>query len=119
MSYQPYITAQELSGIPADYRQAYALRVSRQIDTLTFNRIVDRFDELTAFQQEIITEVCKELAQWEYDNADMLNSSFRSYSINGVSMQFGSDSLCKENGVIMPSELLDRLKQTGLCYRGC
>jgi hypothetical protein len=60
---------------PRDVLEATLKAASRQIDTLTFNRIVRfGFDNLTEFQQEIIKEcVCKQ-ADFLYENADAIDS---------------------------------------------
>ena len=61
MSYIPYATsadyAQYGSGnIQPEELDQILYNASRQIDSLTFNRIVGKgFDNLTDFQQEIIT----------------------------------------------------------------
>ena len=92
---------------------------SRQIDTLTFNRIVGRFDTLTKFQQDIVKEVCCEQADFLATNEEMLQSAISSYSINGVSMTYGTGiNLCVQSGVAMFSSTYAKLCQTGLCYRG-
>ncbi|MBS6601443.1 MAG: hypothetical protein KH333_10605, partial [Clostridium sp.] len=74
------------------------------------------FDNLTEFQKEIIKEVTCELANFEYENEDVITSVLSSYSINGVSMAFG-DSWNIEvfKGVAIPTELYETLSQTGLC----
>lgn len=94
-----------------------ALRsASRHIDTLTFNRI--RWEELSDFQREIVQEVCCDIADFELDNAEMLNSVVSGYSINGVSMQFGGNNVRQIDGVTVKNDIYQKLCQTGLCYRG-
>ena len=89
---------------------------SRQIDSLTFNRIVGKgFDNLTDFQQEIITESCCKLADFLHDNADLLDSALNSYSVNGVSMSFGGISVAVINDVPVSREIYSLLCQSGLC----
>ena len=118
MRYKPYLCAEEYKGdIPPLELEKALIRASRHIDTLTFNRIVGDFYSLTEFQREIIKEVCAELADWEYENSDMLNSALKSYSINGVSVEFGGVNVESVNGVFIPSELYRILCQTGLCCR--
>lgn len=96
------------------------LKASRHIDTLTYNRIVGKgIENLTQFQQELIQEVCCQLADFETENADALDSILQSYSINGVSMTFGESwNVTIRNGVAIKKDLYDELLQTGLCYRG-
>lgn len=92
-------------------------KASRHIDTLTFGRIRGvGFDNLTPFQSEIVKEVNCELANFEYENAELIENVLSSYSINGVSMNFGGSWNVKLiKGVAIPTELYETLKQTGLC----
>jgi hypothetical protein len=119
-----YLTAEEYSSlggeIPSAEAELYINNASRHIDSLTFNRIVGTgFDNLSVFQQEIIKKVCFDMANFEYDNADMINSVLQSYSINGVSMQFGSSwNIAVINGIAIRRDTYNLLMQTGLCYKG-
>lgn len=94
-------------------------RASRDIDTLTFNRItVKGFDNLTEFQQKIVREVTCQLADFSAENEELLDSALTGYSINGVSTQFGEGmSVTVHNGVAIPRRLYSWLSQTGLCCR--
>ena len=87
------------------------------VDSLTYNRIVGRgFSNLTTYQQEIIREVVCMQADFEYENADEINSVLSSYSINGVSAQFGSSwNVFTGKGVAMKRDVYALLQQTGLC----
>lgn len=119
-AYADYNDCSEYECILSDNAEARLARASRNIDTLTFNRIPARggFDHLTEFQQEIIKEVCCRLAEFEQENADWLQSFISSYSINGVSAQFGNGwNLRIQGGVAIPAELYQLLSQTGLCVR--
>jgi hypothetical protein len=112
----PYDT-DALSAIPEAERESFAIRASRAIDTLTFNRIVGKYESLTDFQKGIISEAVSRLALWQYENADLLDSMFSGYSINGVSAQFGGSGVRTENGVTVPTEVYQLISQTGLCCR--
>ena len=92
-------------------------QASRHIDSLTFNRIVARgFEGLTEFQQAIIIDVCCDMADFEYENEDMINCVLQNYSLNGVSMQFGSSwNVFMDKGVAMKRDIYALLCQTGLC----
>lgn len=93
---------------------------SRHVDGLTYNRIKGAgFDNLTEYQQEIIKDVVCRLAEFEYENDDLIKSVLNSYSINGVSMAFGGNSwnVYTEAGVALPRDLYEELKTTGLCCR--
>ena len=75
-----------------------------------------RHGNLTAYQQEIIREVVCMQADFEYENADEINSVLSSYSINGVSAQFGSSwNVFTDKGVAMKRDVYALLQQTGLC----
>lgn len=123
MPYIPYAT--ELyyesgyggSLIPGDGLRRLLIQASRHIDTLTYNRIVGRgFDNLTEFQKNVIQEVVCRQAEFEYENADEINSVLSSYSINGVSAQFGSSwNVFTDMGIAMKRDDYALLCQTGLC----
>lgn len=91
-------------------------RTIRDIDTLTFNRITD-FSRLTTFQQTTLIDVCTRFAAFKNDNADILDSVFKSYSINGVSLSFDGEAVKRINGVYIPGEVYSLLMQTGLTCR--
>ena len=97
MSYEPYATPEYYTDtyggtLILENDIARALQIaSRHIDSLTYNRIVGRgFSSLTQFQRDIIQDVVCQQADFETENADEINSILSSYSINGVSAQFGS-----------------------------
>jgi hypothetical protein len=120
-----YVTPQEYTTlgydtIPAEDLERYLNDASRNIDTLTFNRIVARgFDRLTDFQQEIVQDVVCRQANFLYENADAIASILDSYSINSVSMKFGSGfNVSVAEGVPVQNTVYSILKQTGLCWRG-
>lgn len=125
MGYEPYVNADYYrdtykgSAVPDENLDKAFKTASRHIDSLTYNRIVGRgFSNLTDFQKEIIQEVCCLQAEFEYENADLIESVLKSYSINGVSMSFGESWNVKvENGVAIRRDVYDMLCQTGLCCR--
>ena len=121
--YQPYLNVDEYyqnGGLIEDDIEKYLISASRHIDSLTFNRIVAKgFENLTDFQREIVKTVCFEMANFECENEDLINSILQSYSINGVSMQFGSSwNIAVVGGVAVRRDTYNLLMQTGLCYRG-
>lgn len=122
MSYEPYATLDDYDDLlenAIEVEEADLLQASRHIDSLTYNRIVARgFGNLTPFQQEIIKEVVCRQAMFEVENADAISSVLSSYSINGVSMAFGSSwNVFIEHGVAMRRDVYSLLQQTGLCCR--
>lgn len=125
MSYEPYASPEYYrdvykgSLIPGDDLEPVLRRASRHIDSLTYNRIVGRgFFDLTEFQQETILEVVCQQADFEYENADEIDTVLSSYSLNGASVQFGSSwNVFTEKGVAMKRDVYALLSQTGLCCR--
>ena len=125
MAYQPYVTSDYYmstyhgSLIPNCELDNALKNASRHIDSLTYNRIVGRgFSNLAQFQQEIIQEVICQQADFEYENADEINTILSSYSINGVSAQFGSSwNVFMDKGIAMKRDVYSMLCQTGLCCR--
>lgn len=125
MAYEPYVTPEyyqdEYGGsVVATDELVKALRqASRHIDSLTYNRIVDiGFSNLTTFQQDLIRDVVCQQADFETENADEINTILQSYSINGVSAQFGSSwNVFTDKGVAMKRDVYAMLCQTGLCCR--
>jgi hypothetical protein len=95
-------------------------KASDTVDTLTYCRIVSRgLEGLTGFQQRIVKSVVCSLAEWQTENADILNSPYSSYSINGVTASWGTGAGVKKIcGVFIPSHLYAELVKTGLCYAG-
>lgn len=125
MSYEPYATPEYYTDtyggtliLENDIERALQI-ASRYIDSLTYNRIVCRgFSSLTQFQRDIIQDVVCQQADFETENADEINSILSSYSINGVSAQFGSSwNVFTDKGVAMKRDLYALLCQTGLCCR--
>lgn len=123
--YKPYADAAYYTDVyngsllsDAD-RERYLKQASRHIDSLTYNRIVGRgFSNLTAFQQDVIREVACQQADFEYENADEINTILSSYSLNGASVQFGSSwNVFTDKGVAMKRDVYALLSQTGLCCR--
>lgn len=125
MAYKPYASedyyADQYEGdtIPEEQLKKALRQASRHIDSLTYNRIVGRgFLNLTGFQQKIIREVVCMQADFEYENADEINSVLSSYSINGVSASFGSSwNVYTDKGIAIKRDVYSMLSQTGLCSR--
>ena len=125
MAYTAYVSAAEYTSlgytaIPAEELDAFLKEASRQIDSLTFNRIVKKgFDKLTPFQQELIQEVVCKQAEFLFENNDAINSILDSYAINGVSMRFGTGFNVMFQAVVpIQKNIYSLLEQTGLCWRG-
>lgn len=125
MAYEPYVSISEYkelygaSVVPDNELISLLRQVSRHIDALTYNRIVGQgFSNLTEFQQGIIREVVCHQVNFEYENADEISTILQSYSINGVSAQFGSSwNVFTDKGVAIKRDVYALLCQTGLCCR--
>ena len=112
-----YISTYGGRTVPEEDLRSALHQASRPIDSLTYNRIVGRgFDNLTDFQKEVIQEVVCLQADFEYENADEINTVLSSYSINGVSASFGSSwNVFMDKGIAMKRDVYALLCQTGLC----
>lgn len=125
MAYEPYVTPdyylKEYGGsiVPDDDLEKVLRQASRHIDSLTYNRIVGQgFSNLKEFQQDLIREVVCQQADFEVENAELINTVLQSYGINGVSMQFGSTwNIFMDKGIAMKRDTYALLCQTGLCCR--
>lgn len=120
-----YVTTEEFTqrcgtgAVPSDQLERLLDHVSREVDSLTYNRIMGiGFQNLTAFQQETIREVICRQVVFEQENADMIDSVLSGYSLNGASVQFGQSwNVFMERGVAMKRSDYALLCQTGLCCR--
>lgn len=123
--YKPYVDdiyyfeTYQGNVLKSDECQRYLKQASRHIDSLTYNRIVGQgFSNLTAFQQDVIREVICEQADFEYENAEVIETVLSSYSINGTAMQFTQSwNVHTDKGVAMRKDIYALLSQTGLCCR--
>ena len=112
-----YYTTEYKGTLPEEEAVKALKQASRHIDTLTYNRIVGAgFERLTAFQQGIIKETVCMMADFEHNNASMINSLINSYGINGASISFSGESAnCQiVNGIIVQRDVYDALSLTGL-----
>ena len=114
-----YVSTYQGTSIPSNDIKKYLKQASRHIDSLTYNRIVGQgFLNLTAFQQDVIREVICEQADFEYENAEVIETVLSSYSINGTAMQFTQSwNVYTDKGVAMRKDIYALLSQTGLCCR--
>ncbi len=125
MEYEPYIAPEYYRDvykgetIPQDQEEKYLLQASRHIDTLTYNRVVEcGFSTLSEFQKKVLAGVICKQAEFEYENREIFDMILQSYSINGVSMQFGDSwNVELQKGIPMRRDVYAELCQTGLCSR--
>lgn len=114
-----YLNTYKGKTIPENKIEEKLIEASLHIDTLTYNRIVKKgFEKLTKFQKGIIERVICKLADFEYENEDLIKTVLTSYSINGVSMGFGQSwNVQIQNGIAIPKDYYCLLSQTGLTCR--
>ncbi len=125
MEYEPYIAPEYYRDvykgetIPQDQEEKYLLQASRHIDTLTYNRVVEcGFSTLSEFQKKVLAGVICKQAEFEYENREIFDMILQSYSINGVSMQFGDSwNVELQKGIPIRRDVYAELCQTGLCSR--
>ena len=125
MEYEPYIAPEYYRDvykgetIPQDQEEKYLLQASRHIDTLTYNRVVEcGFSTLSEFQKKVLAGVICKQAEFEYENREIFDMILKSYSINGVSMQFGDSwNVELQKGIPIRRDVYAELCQTGLCSR--
>ena len=112
-----YYTAEYKGAMPEEEAVKALKQASRHIDTLTYNRIKKcEFERLTTFQRDVIKEATCMMADFEHNNASMINSLINSYGINGANISFsGECANCKiVNGIIVQKDVYAYLSQTGL-----
>ena len=125
MEYEPYIAPEYYRDvykgetIPQDQEEKYLLQASRHIDTLTYNRVVEcGFSTLSEFKKKVLAGVICKQAEFEYENREIFDMILQSYSINGVSMQFGDSwNVELQKGIPIRRDVYAELCQTGLCSR--
>lgn len=120
VTYEYYINTYGGSIITAENASKTLHTASLAVDSLTYCRIAScGLDGLTAHQKSIVRWVVCALADWQTENADIINSPYSSYSINGVSATWGTGAGVKRiNGVLIPHSIYAELLKTGLCYPG-
>lgn len=94
-------------------------RASREVDALTFCRIVTPgVDGLTGHQRELVGRAVCAQAHFGLAYGELLDSPLASYGINGVSMGFRDGAVLDVGGVSTNNEVVSLLRQTGLTWRG-
>lgn len=117
-----YATAEDYEqygsgNIPADELDKALSRASDQIDSLTYNRIVQsKLDGLTAFQRlNVVKAVCQQ-ADFQYQYGDYLDFPLAGYSAGSVSVSF--KAIDGPGGVKTTEAVTSLLRATGLANRG-
>ena len=120
VDYEYYFKTYGGNAITADIAPRALQKASDTVDVLTYCRIVERgVDGITPFQKGIVQRVVCALAEWQENNADLLDAPYNSYAINGASVSLGAAKTVRQIcGVMIPSGLYAELVKSGLCYRG-
>jgi len=104
--------------IPDGHRDKALKDASRDIDSLTYNRITSvGFNNLTDFQKSIIKEVTCLHADFKYQYGDYLDSPISGYGAGSTSVSFKSTGGAGQNGVSTSKQVYAILRQTGLMMR--
>lgn len=119
VSVSEYMELSESRSIPEDEREKALAAAQRDIDSLTYDRIVrSGFAALTPFQQDLVKRAVCAQADFRWDYGEMLKSPLASYGINGVSMGFRDNAVRVRSGVSTNPQVEGLLQQTGLTFRG-
>lgn len=100
--------------IPSHELDKALARASDQIDTITYNRIVQRgFENLTPFQQENVKKAVCIQADFNHEYGEYLSVPMGSFSAGSISWSF-------DQGINrqISTEVINLLLPTGLANRG-
>ena len=104
--------------IPDDHRDKALKDASRDIDSLTYNRITSAgFNNLTDFQKNIIKEVTCLHADFIHQYGDFLDSPISGYGAGSTSVSLKASSVAGQNGISTSKQVYAMLRQTGLMTR--
>lgn len=104
--------------IPEDQRDKALKDASRDIDSLTYNRITAvGFNNLTEFQKNIIKEVTCLHADFKSQYGDFLDSPISGYGAGSTSVSLKSTGIAGQNGISTSKQVYAMLRQTGLMTR--
>lgn len=120
VDYDYYVNTYGGTTLTAENAHRALQDASDTIDTLTYCRIISRgIDGLSPHQKHIIETVTCKLAEWQTENADILDNPYSSYSVNGVTATWGAGAGIKQvGGIIIPRSIYAEIVKTGLCYPG-
>lgn len=115
VDYDYYVNVYGGSVLPEEQANRIFIEASRMIDTLTFCRIKNLgLDKCSEWEQEIIKEVCCEIAEFNYQNKADLTTLLNEYEINGVRMKWGTagGNISIINGITILNATYSKLCQT-------
>ena len=93
---------------------------SRQIDKVTHNLALKRWNTLEDDMKELVSKACEIQAVFLFENKAKLNSPVKSVTIGSISMTNDFDNpnaFHVEDGVIMPISAYSLLQDAGLTTR--
>lgn len=104
--------------IPEDHRDKALKDASRDIDSLTYNRITAvGITNLTTFQQNIIKEVTCLHADFKNQYGDFLDSPISGYGAGSTNVSLKPNGIAGQNGISTSKQVYAMLRQTGLMTR--
>lgn len=113
-----YVDTYKGETIPEAQRANLLKRASRDVDSLTYNRIVSEgFENLSEFQQEIVKDSICMHADFLYQYGDYLDSPIAGYGAGSTSVSFKQKVTTGPNGIATSARVLSMLSQTGLIVR--
>ncbi len=116
-----YFNVYKGTVLPNDDSAIKALnKAFRQINIICKNRLndgtVDSYDEDT---QNAVKNIICEQAEFNTENADIINAALERYTINGVTIEYATNQqIASINGVFINKTLFSELSIYGLTYRG-
>lgn len=116
-----YFNVYKGTVLPNDDSAIKALnKAFRQINIICKNRLndgtVDSYDE--DIQSAVKNIVCEQ-AEFNTENADIINAALERYTINGVTIEYATNQqIANINGIFINQTLFSELSIYGLTYRG-
>lgn len=97
-------------------------KASQMVDILTDNHIqhnpnisyIDNFNNLYPRQKQIIKEVVCEIVDYQYQNKEIIENKYESYSINGLNLKLNENKLSKHSNIFIDDMTFNKLYSTGL-----
>jgi hypothetical protein len=103
------------SVLPVDQIMARLIRASDQVDSMTYNRIIDTgFDRLTPFQQDRVKKAVCAQADFTMLYGEFTDIPLQKFSAGGIAIEFAGERV---NGVATSGAVKNYLDQTGLTGR--
>ena len=95
-------------------------KAEKQVDIITYHKILNgKIAERGEPLLSIVKDIICEQAEFISNNEDLTESTYKKYSINGVTVETTpSNTLIQIEGIYIKRSLYNELVSYGLCYRG-